>query len=100
MISIVGNRGTGKTTKLIKYAAEHDMMILTTNSRALREKARSLGYKDVEIIGFGNLKNDDFSFGKKVLVDNAEYVLQTLLDKYYCLEMEGFTANIQNDHRK
>ena len=92
MISIVGERGSGKTTKLFHIAQEKNAIILTTNSRALRAKAKSLGYDDLEIIGFGDLNNDNFSFNKDVLVDNAEYVLQGLLNQFYELNMIGFTA--------
>lgn len=92
MISIIGERGSGKTTKLFRIAQEKNAMILTANSRALRTKAKSLGYNDLEIIGFGDLNNDNFSFNKDILVDNAEYVLQGLLNQFYELNMIGFTA--------
>lgn len=97
MIKIIGPRGTGKTTKLFELARENNAMILTSNSRALREKAKSLEYRDLEIIGFGDLDNDNFSLGKDVMVDNAEIVLQKLLDHFYGINMTGFTANQENN---
>ena len=97
MKTIIDKRGTGKTTKLFQLARETNSLILATNSRALREKARSKGYKDLEIIGFGDLDNDNFSLGKTLLVDNAEYVLQNLLDKFYGLDMIGFTATQEDN---
>lgn len=96
MINIVGPRGSGKTTQLFEKAKELNAMILTTNSRALREKARAKGYKDLEIIGFGDLDNDNFSFRKTLLVDNGEYVLRGLLNKFYGLDMIGFTATMED----
>ena len=92
MISIIGARGTGKTTKLFEAARKNNAMVLTLNSHALREKAKALGYQDIEINGLGNLKNDDYSINKPALVDNAEYFLATLLDKYYNIDMIGFNV--------
>ena len=89
MINIIGPRGSGKTTRLFEKAKELNAMILTTNSRALREKANSLGYKELEINGFGNLKNDDYSIAKPALVDNTDIFLATMLEKYYNIEMIG-----------
>lgn len=89
MINIIGSRGSGKTTRLFEKAKELDAMILTTNSRALREKANSLGYKELEINGFGNLKNDDYSIAKPALVDNIDMFLAIMLEKYYNIEMIG-----------
>lgn len=98
MIKVIGPRGTGKTTKLFELARKNNAMILTSNSRAMREKARSRGYNDLEIIGFGDLDNDNFSLNKDVLVDNAEYVLKDLLNKFYSINMTGFTANLEDNN--
>ena len=99
MISVVGGRGTGKTTKLFELAKEKNAIILCPNSRALRQKAKALGYKDLEIIGFGDLDNDNFSLGKQVLVDESSHVLQTLLNKFYLVNMIGFSATVEEDNK-
>ena len=96
MISIIGPRGSGKTVKLFEEARKNNAMILTTNSHALREKARALGYNDIEINGFGNLKDDDYSLMKPALVDNCDIFLAGLLEKYYNIQMIGF--NITDDN--
>lgn len=95
MKAIIGERGCGKTSKLFKYAKDTDSIILTINPYALKEKAKSMKYKGLEIIGFNDLDNDNFSFGKNIVVDNAEYVLQSLLNEYYGLNMTGFTATME-----
>lgn len=92
MISIVGKRGSGKTVKLFEQARKNNAMILTLTSHALREKARALGYDDIEINGLGNLKNDDYSLTKPALVDESPYFLAALLEKYYGIKMIGFNA--------
>ena len=70
---------------------ELNAMILAGNSRALRQKAHTLGYDDIEINGFGDLKNDDYSIAKPALVDESSFFLATLLEKYYGIEMIGFS---------
>lgn len=92
MISIIGPRGSGKTVKLFEEAHKNNAMILTINSRALRAKAKDLGYNDLEINGFGDLKNDDYSIDKPALVDECPYFLAGLLEKYYGIKMIGFNA--------
>lgn len=92
MISIIGQRGSGKTAKLFEQARKNNAMILTLNSHALREKAKALGYEDIEINGLGNLKNDDYSLAKPALVDESPYFLSALLEKYYGIKMIGFNA--------
>jgi len=92
MISIIGLRGSGKTTKLFEQARKNNAMILTLTSHALRVKAHDLGYDDIEINGLGNLKNDDYSLTKPALVDESPYFLAALLDKYYGIKMIGFNA--------
>lgn len=91
MISIIGPRGSGKTTKLFEKARELNAMILAENSRALRQKAKAMGYDDIEINGFGDLKNDDYSIAKPALVDESSLFLSVLLEKYYGIEMIGFS---------
>lgn len=99
MISIIGPRGSGKTIKLFEEARKNKGMILTTNSRALRIKAKELGYDDLEINGFGDLKNDDYSIAKPALVDECPHFLAGLLEKYYNIEMIGFNATNENEER-
>jgi len=99
MINIAGPRGSGKTTQLFQKARELNAMILTTNSRALREKANSLGYNDIEINGLGNLKNDDYSLAKPALVDNGDIFLASLLEKYYGIEVIGISVTNEDEKR-
>lgn len=100
MIKIIGPRGTGKTTKLFELARENNAMILTSNSRAMKEKARSRGYNDIEIIGYGDLDSDNFSLNKNVFVDNADDVLNCLINKFYSIKVIGYTATIDENEKR
>ena len=97
MISIIDKRGTGKTSKLFQLAQENNATILTINPHALQVKAKSLGFDNLDIIGLYDLDNDNFDLLKPVFVDNAENVLQCLLDNFYNIKMEGFTATLENE---
>lgn len=96
MHTIIGERGSGKTTKIFQLAKQTGAMVLCPNSRALRQKAKAMGYEDLEIIGFGDLNNDDYSIDKPVVVDEAATVLNILLNNYYNLTMTGFSATIED----
>ena len=100
MIKVIGPRGTGKTTKLFELARENNAMILTSNSRAMREKARSRGYEDIEIIGYGDLDNDNYSLGKDVFVDNADDVLNCLINKFYSIKVIGYSATTNENETR
>lgn len=100
MIKVIGPRGTGKTTKLFELARKNNAMILTSNSRAMREKARSREYEDIEIIGQGDLDNDNYSLNKDVLVDNADDVLNYLMNKFYSIKVIGYTATIDENETR
>ena len=100
MIKVIGPRGTGKTTKLFELARKNNAMILTSNSRAMREKARSREYEDIEIIGYGDLDNDNYSLNKDVLVDNADDVLNYLMNKFYSSKVIGYTATIDENETR
>lgn len=99
MISVIGKRGSGKTTKLFELAREKNAMVLAPNSRALKQKARAIGYDDIEIIGLGDLANENFSLCKDLLVDESNYILQYLLNEFYGLNMIGFSVTNENETR-
>lgn len=99
MISVIGKRGSGKTTKLFELAREKNAMVLVSNSRALKQKAHALGYNDIEIIGLGDLANENFSLGKDLLVDESNYILQYMLNEFYGLNMIGFSVTDENEER-
>ena len=44
MITIVGNKGIGKTAKLIKSASLHNSVIVCKDTKAMMEKIHTLGY--------------------------------------------------------
>lgn len=79
---IIKPRCSGKTTELIKISAETDVPILVGNrqqSEYIKRMAHDLRLwiKDPYIIS--ELKNSDRIPPNKILIDDAEYILQQLI---------------------
>lgn len=81
MYFIHGGRASGKTTMLIKMSAKTGIPILTTNPfyvRCCEEYAKILGIKIPKPILWEN-RHLGMSSNSKVLIDNGEEVLNTIL---------------------
>ena len=92
MITIIQNRGTGKAKKLLETAREKNATIITQDKRAFEVKAKSYGFSDVEILDYEDLEDDNYTIDKPVLVHNGDKFLEYLLDRYYGLNIVGFSA--------
>ena len=55
---ILGARGSGRTLRCFNYARENNVIIISNNARALRVKAKALGFDDIEIIAPNELNGD------------------------------------------
>ena len=71
---IIGTRGSGRTLRCFNYARENNVIIISDNARALRVKAKSLGYDDIEILAPNEL-NGDYN-GHKALLYKWDRVLE------------------------
>lgn len=92
MITIIQNRGTGKAKKLLETAREKNATIITQDKRAFEVKAKSYGFSDVEILDYEDLEEDNYTIDKPVLIHNGDKFLEYLLDRYYGLNIIGFSA--------
>lgn len=92
MIKVIGERGSGKTTKLVKLSAEKQIPILCmseASKKAIFEKAKNLGISNLPTpVVF----EKDYRGFYEVLVDDAEFILKCLL-KESGLEMKGFSIS-------
>ena len=57
-------------------------------------------YNDIEIIGYGDLDSDNFSLNKNVFVDNADDVLNCLINKFYSIKVIGYSATIDENETR
>jgi len=97
MITIINDRGTGKSQQLLTVAREKNATILTQDKRAFKVKAHSYGYDDIKILDYDDLENDDYDLTQPILIHNADKVLEYLLDRYYGLKPIGFSATKQKE---
>lgn len=82
-----GGRHNGKTTKLIIDAELHDRVILVWDrqrAKTIEEMARAMGRSIRQPITFEDLKRSRLmgSYVRKLLIDDAETVLQGMIADY------------------
>ena len=81
---IYKSRGKGKTTELVKISAKTNMPIICMNTNHIKFVAKELDLIIPEPIAIKNYKPNTY---EKVLVDDAEYVLQYLIGKIDCMSI-------------
>lgn len=89
---IIRDRDSGKAAELLQYAYDNNATVITQNKRAFKVKAEALGFKDVKIIDYEDLKYDNYDLNMPVVIHNGDKMLYSLLDHLYGLETIGFTA--------
>lgn len=92
MITIIQNRGTGKAKKLLEIARKNNATIITQDKRAFEVKAKSYGFSNVEILDYEDLEDDNYTIDKPIIIHNGDKFLEYLLDRYYGLDVIGFSA--------
>ena len=83
MYRIIDGRGSGKTSRLMLLAKETGGVIVCSNARAMREKAKAYGITDVEFIDYGQF---------------IRY--PTLYKNFYIDELENFIKYVFNNSMK
>ena len=86
---IIGGRRTGKTTKLIKYAAENNGLIITNDERRVKEIediAKKLGYTIQKPVTIYELKQKSAGRVKIVrgYMDDADSFLEEQIYRISC----------------
>ena len=94
---VINKRGSGKTKALLEAANNTpNAIFLTQDKRAFEVKAKSYGYHNINIIDYQDLKEDNYPVDAIVFVHNGDKLLYYLLDKYYNLNLGGFTATMED----
>lgn len=95
---IVGEKGTGKTTKLLYMSMITSCPIITeTESQAkhLKRKANILGLDIPEPMSFTEFKYlDKTKYPKQILIDNGEHIIENALKQYLGAEVRTITLDI------
>jgi len=74
----------GKTKYLLDYASKNHVPILTSDKDSLEVKAREYGIKNVTILDYNDLDDDNFEIGECV-IHNGNDILTWMLDRFYGL---------------
>ena len=96
MIKIIGNRGTGKTTKLIEISAEKKIPILCKNSFDKYKIMKKAAIKELEIPTPILFNEKEYNKTQQdVLVDELDFFSSCLFEAYG-YKIKGFTLT-KND---
>lgn len=90
MIKIIGARNTGKTKQLLEAANKMQGTVLAENKEALKVKANSYGFYDVNIINYQDLIDGNYYYGRPFFIQKAELFLETFAKKQG-LDLQGIT---------
>lgn len=98
---IVQKRGTGKSKELMAIAKElPNGAILAYDKRPIQVKARNYGFDNLPIYDYNDLEKDNIPLDTELYVLNGDKFLTYLVDRYYNLQIGGFTATIDTNDSK
>ena len=84
MIKIIGQRGSGKTKELIELARKtSNSAILTQDKKGMEVKIKNYGFNDVTVFDYEDLEQDNVPIGCKLLVHQAEPLLEYIMERFY-----------------
>ena len=91
MDKIIGTRGIGKTSKIIRAAYENDAVLVVNNVKYVKALATLSGYEGVNIISYFEYVNNFANvFHRPVLIDEIDGFLQMVYP-----DVVGYSASIE-----
>ena len=78
MYRIIDGKSSGKTSRLMLLAKEHNGVLVCANPYAMREKAHAYGLTGFDIISYSDYLNHNYEFGKECFIDEVEAFLKSL----------------------
>lgn len=89
---IVNKRSTGKTFKLIFLVDRENGILVCENPAAMKVKADSYGYKDIEIISYEDYHNSNYDGDKLIFIHDLTRFVSTFHKKLagYSLTIEDY----------
>jgi hypothetical protein len=89
MYRIIGDRGSGKTSRLMLLAKETGAKIACSNPSAMAQKGYGYGITGIEFISYKELFNQYLDKNDKVLIDEIECFLNSIANG----QMIGYTLS-------
>ena len=77
MYQIIDCRGSGKTSRLMLLAKEHDGVLVCSNPYAMKEKAHAYGLSGFDIISYHDYWEHNYPMGKEVFIDELDQCVKT-----------------------
>ena len=88
MYRIIDGRGSGKTSRLMLLAKEHNGVLVCANPYAMKEKAYGYGLTGFDIISYEDYINKSYDTKKPCFVDELERLVSTM-----CFGLTGYTIS-------
>ena len=86
MYQIIDYKNTGKTSRLLLLAKEHNGLIVCANPERLREKALFFGIVGIDFVSYEEYFHNDFST-RMIFIDDISAFLN-----HFDINIKGFTA--------
>lgn len=91
MYRIIGSRGTGKTYRLLEKASEVGGIIVCSNPSAMREKAHTLGFTNLEFMQYKDYAT--YYCEKPVFIDELEMYVRAISGR----TLKGYTYTLEDE---
>ena len=91
MYKIIDYRGSGKTSRLMLLAKEHNGVLVCKEPHAMKTKAISYGLTGFDIISYNDYFNTNYEFGKPCFIDELD-----LYVKFLGNNLSGYTLSIED----
>lgn len=88
-------QGTNKTRELLELANENHGLVLTTEPHALKVKAESYGFNDIEFVDWGGLLYNDYDSSRPLYIHKAGEVFKAYMKLDFDLDLEGFSITME-----
>ena len=93
MYKEIGVKGNGKTRRLLEYASKNRSIVVCSLPRAMEEKAREYGIKNIECISYSTFLDIRHELkGQTIVIDEIEGLLK-------CLDTNiiGYTLGVEEN---
>lgn len=88
MYKIIDDRGTGKTSRLMLLAKEHNGIVVCGKPERMIEKAYTYGLNDIQFVSYTDYLKDPNCYDKPVFIDELDTFLKILNS-----EIVGYTVS-------
>lgn len=92
MYQIIDKRGSGKTSRLMLLAQEHNGIFVCANPYGMREKAKNYGFSGFEIVSYEDYLKHNYSYNKMVFIDELELFVKSLGNN-----LNGYSLSLGDD---